>query len=183
MCGMRAGMRCAQLREGAGGSGGPATGPSGRRLGCGRGQCGREPSGGGGPVGAELAVRPRGTQTWTAVFGSGLSRSPAHKLPLSLFLLPKLQVPAPPDGLSDSFPGAGNLPLSRVRCPEGARGPGPAPCHPPRLKLRTDVPPRVSAKGPVSGGRPERRKGYSLPAAPTEGRSLRGKPGSSDSGF
>lgn len=36
MCGMRAGMRCAQLREGAGGSGGPATSPSGRRLGCGR---------------------------------------------------------------------------------------------------------------------------------------------------
>lgn len=36
MRGMRAGMRCAQLREGAGGSGGPATSPSGRRLGCGR---------------------------------------------------------------------------------------------------------------------------------------------------
>lgn len=35
MRGMRAGMRCAQLREGAGGSGSPATGPSGWRLGRG----------------------------------------------------------------------------------------------------------------------------------------------------
>lgn len=65
MCGMRAGMRCAQLREGAGGSGGPATSPSGRRLGRGRGRgprrgAGRSAAGGGGSRAGEGRGRRAG---------------------------------------------------------------------------------------------------------------------------
>lgn len=76
MCGMRAGMRCAQLSEGAGGSGGPATGPSGRRRDAG-GRAGpvREGPRGGGAEGAD----PRAP---TSAAASGLSRSPARELSL-----------------------------------------------------------------------------------------------------
>lgn len=103
MCGMRAGMRCAQLREGAGGSGGPATSPSGRRLGCGRageggragrGLCGRQ-RGRGGEVGVELADPLRGPSTLTAVFGSGLSRSTRTNFPFDSFSFQTLRAESP----------------------------------------------------------------------------------------
>lgn len=124
MCGMRAGMRCAQLREGAGGSGGPATSPSGRRLRRGRGRGlrgGAEPAGEGAGRGrgggAELAAGPRGPPTLTSVSGSGLSRFPHTNFPFDpstrLLLLSKSAVPGPPGGVYDSFRGAENLLLSR----------------------------------------------------------------------
>lgn len=86
MCGMRAGMRCAQLREGAGGSGSPATGPSGWRLG--RGGRGRGLPGGAGRGGAWEGRRARGRRRGFADSNFDLSfwirpqARPAHKLSL-----------------------------------------------------------------------------------------------------
>lgn len=70
MCGMRAGMRCARPRAGAGGSGGPAPAPRGGDWDSGRG-CWR---GAGGADGAG-SVDP-----WTPASRSGCR--PAHVLPL-----------------------------------------------------------------------------------------------------
>lgn len=154
MCGMRAGMRCAQLREGAGGSGGPATGPSGRRRDAGgRGPCGRDRAGEG-----PRARTPSSPDLSACIRLQPLPR--AHTFPEVRrrdASPPQAPLPAPPGGVSDPLPGAENLPLSaRGGALEGdwARAPRPATV-------------RISGCGPASLPACPRKAGGAGRAAPS----------------
>jgi hypothetical protein len=176
MRGMRAGMRCAQPREGAGGSGGPATGTSGRRLGRAGGGGARggagperpEPAGWRGAEGAPVGSRAADPQA-----DPGIRPRPVHRFLSDLKAPTGFQLRTPPC----PFPSRPSLDspsqaLKAFLSPRVGASRGGWDLSPPRA---TRASPRTRS-WKAGQGADTRRAGRAapFPATPAEGHLLRG---------
>lgn len=137
---------------------------------AGRGLRGRE-RGSGGEVGVELADPPRGPPTLTAVFGSGLSRSPHTNFPFDSFFSQILRTESPTLSQElNTFLLAG----ARGSCGWTGLGPCALPCS-------ASPSPRVRERPGEGGARSAERAAPSPRLPPRVTRSE--EPGSGNSGF